>query len=586
MLKKIIATVCVIAMITAILSGCSFIYKNEQRDAEQPVAVVEYGGRVAYVTKGELATLFNQQGFMYISYYGWTAEKTFDQLLKSLSNNTLISLKAKDYLTNLPDVTLSNSTIGIDKPTVEQLIKEMEELLTDKEIMEAKIATNDIFREAFDEIVAEIEEEIRLANPVDEDEEEDADDEDEDNEDEEDEELPRPLPPKADEEVEIVIPDDFFTIIKAEIGNDSTPREALRRLNRAIEKQNRDYNYYYSNQLTSKVIERYREEFKKTIADPVEADIIARYNEMKAANLLAFAKDGAYKTALESNPKNVVYHPGYDIVEEKGYFYVKNILLKFSPEQEAELKKFKDQKVANEDAIIAFRAHLADQILVNVSNVDFDENEERSEDNPVFSRKDVPAATIIAEMQADLNAATTLAETIQVFIDWTYKVNDDPGMFNVLEEGKPDYLVPPAGLESPFVPEFTELSRALFELGEGAYGLGANELSYTVTDFGIHFILVTSIPFNYAEKKGGNNDIFELAVIDDMNFLTLDAVIDNMTGQTLREYIFDTLHNEKVDNALTVSNNAFFRQHEETAITKHPKVYKDILKKAQELEEN
>lgn len=574
MLKKITAAILLIAFTLTVLSGCSFITKNEQRDNEQAVAEIRYGGRVAYVTKIELSNLYNQQGFYYIYYYGWTAEETFDQLTKSLSNSALLGLKAKEYLSTLEGVTLTSSTVGIDKPTTEQLIAEMEQLLTDKYIMEAKKETNKTFQEAYDELVKEIEEEKAIDKPEEEKEEEKE-------EKEEKEETVRPNPPKEDEDEEVIIPDDFFTIKTKELtAADEVGKEAIRRLKKSIGKQFKDYNYYYSNQLLSKVIERYKDEYKKELADPTDAEIEERYNEMLNKNISAFSLKGAYAEALKKDPKPVIYHPGYDIKELKGYFFVKNILLKFSDDQTDLLNKFKEGKVANEEAVKVYRDYLANQIKVNVSNPEFDSEKDESEENQKFARKDVPVNTILDEIKADLNASVTLKEKIEKFVDWTYLVNDDPGMFTNMAEGKPDYLVTPEGEKSDYVEEFTALARGLFQKGEGAYGLNPNELSYCVTDYGIHLIMVSYIPFNYAEKQGTN----QVGILEGKNVNTLDAIIDNVKGQTLKEYIFDILKEEKAENAITVVNRDLYIKYKETAVTTYPKVYKDMLKEAKKLE--
>jgi len=344
----------------------------------------------------------------------------------------------------------------------------------------------------------------------------------------------------------------------------------------------RDYNYYYSNQLQAQVIERYKDEFKATLSDPTEAEITARYNEMLALNLQSFAVEGNYAAAIEANYKNVVYHPGYNVAEEKGYFFVMNILLKFSDEQSDMLTKFTDAKVANEDAIEAYRAYLATLITVNVSNTEYDESiDENAETNPMYSRPNVAVQTILDEMEVELNAATTVAERIEIFKKWTYLVNDDDGAFKAIEDGKPGYLVTPNGMTSSYVPEFTELARGLAERGEGSYGLADGDLTYCVTDYGIHILLVTYYPFDYSEKAG--LDPVQIVVDDEMNLLTLDAVIDNEKGTTLREYIFDMLKDEKATNMQTNVNTELYGANKDS-ILKYPKIYKDILKEAEKLE--
>jgi hypothetical protein len=592
MVKKITAAVILICMLSIVLSGCSFLYKNEQRDGEQAIAVVSYGGRVAYVTKSELNAVYNQSGYLYIYYYGWTAEETFEQLIDSLSYNALLGLKAKDYLTNeVSGITLTHSTVGNDKPTTAEKIAEMEEMLTKKYLKAAVEATNTTFRDAYDDFVEEINEENALAN--------DTDDEEEDEEEEEETVEPRVQPTKEEEEEDeanIVVPDKFFTTIAAEIAAMPTATteekelkkvavEALRRINKSLADTYRDYDYYYSNQLLTQVIERYKDEYKATLEDPTEAEILARYNEMLASNISSFATDGNYATALDSGDyEKVIYHPGYSVNDEKGYFYVMNILMKFSDEQSDMLAKFTDSEVANEDAIKVYRDYLATLIKVNVSNTEYDSEIGETEDNKMYDRENIAVDTILGEMEAELNAATTVAERIEIFKKWTYLVNDDPGAFTAISDGKPGYLVTPEGVKSSYVTEFTDLARSLSAVGEGAYGLNAGQLSYCVTDYGIHVMLVSYYPFDYA-NKAGQDPLLIMVDTENRNILTLNYVVDIVKGTTLREYITDILKEEKATNMQTVLNRQLYGENKDKIET-FPKVYKDLLKEAQKLEKD
>ncbi len=102
MKKKLIvlvALVLVVAVLTSLLVGCDEIFKkNETRDANQVVASVSYKGVTANVYKFELESSFNNYAYVYVNYYGLTYEAATEYLLRSLAQQRLITLYAKDVV--------------------------------------------------------------------------------------------------------------------------------------------------------------------------------------------------------------------------------------------------------------------------------------------------------------------------------------------------------------------------------------------------------------------------------------------------------------------------------------------------------
>ena len=119
MKKKLIvmiALVLVVAIFTTLLVGCDEIFKkNETRDANQVVASVSYKGRTAEVYKFELESSFNSYAYLYVNYYGFTYEQAADYLVRSLAQQRLLNLYAKDVVldyvkANHPDKIDANVT--------------------------------------------------------------------------------------------------------------------------------------------------------------------------------------------------------------------------------------------------------------------------------------------------------------------------------------------------------------------------------------------------------------------------------------------------------------------------------------------
>ncbi|MBQ9276886.1 MAG: InlB B-repeat-containing protein, partial [Clostridia bacterium] len=102
MKKKLIvlvALVLVVAVMTSLLVGCDEIFKkNETRDANQVVASVSYKGVTANVYKFELESSFNNYAYIYVNYYGLTYEAATEYLLRSLAQQRLVTLYAKDVV--------------------------------------------------------------------------------------------------------------------------------------------------------------------------------------------------------------------------------------------------------------------------------------------------------------------------------------------------------------------------------------------------------------------------------------------------------------------------------------------------------
>ena len=107
-MKKRIAILLVLLLVVSVcvgaLVGCDAIISlNEERDAKQVVATVNYAGQTAEVYKYELAMSFNSYAYIYNAYYGMTYQQAADYLLQSLAQRELLVLFAKDTLVKMDD---------------------------------------------------------------------------------------------------------------------------------------------------------------------------------------------------------------------------------------------------------------------------------------------------------------------------------------------------------------------------------------------------------------------------------------------------------------------------------------------------
>ena len=140
------------------------------------------------------------------------------------------------------------------------------------------------------------------------------------------------------------------------------------------------YDYYLNSAYESQVLTKYQNLMGKDYvltADNIKSLVAAQREDYIAKNKEAFKFNTTtgYASAL-STLSSLVYHPE----SEKGYGYVYNILLKFSDEQTAALTAYKKAQ-SNTDVIAAYRNALAKEILVNVTNPDYDADAEKEARN-------------------------------------------------------------------------------------------------------------------------------------------------------------------------------------------------------------
>lgn len=132
MKKKLIlatAIVLLLAISVTMFVGCDeIIKKNEERDATQIVATVNYREKTDYVYKYELQSVFNSYAYAYVNYYGMTYEEVANTLVKSLAQQKLLNLFALYKVADLQSVSVPSKA---------------EELLSKSEINKAINDAND-----------------------------------------------------------------------------------------------------------------------------------------------------------------------------------------------------------------------------------------------------------------------------------------------------------------------------------------------------------------------------------------------------------------------------------------------------------
>lgn len=614
-IKKFLAVILVTIIAITVFAGCDVITKNEERDYNQSLATVKYAGLTSTVTKGEFNESFNSLAYYYVYYYGYTVDEAADAILDSLAQRKLLILYVRDEIAKL------NS-----KPNT----VDVSELLTEVEKNEAVKSANESMAKWYKQVFEEL---WKEANSTDDTTDDTTDD---DKVDETDKIAARPTrPDKKEAEVDYNKPldpakaeikffekpyKDLYTekewdeLNKVEGKADYIPK-ALNELKKQLADNYKSYDYYLNSAYETQLISKYKRELVKDF-NPDDAAIQAEYERYVSLNKEKFSieTEANYKTAISSSLTNTVYHP----TSEHGYGYVFNILFKFSDEQSTELKNFTAGQ-PDKTIVEKYRAQLANKIEVMKSNPDYDPDEvceecekaqkDNNDPNKYCTKEKCNARPyevdsegnikkynvmdVINELTAKLDAATTFEAKREIATQYVYMVNDDTGMYNTSSNNAitgngNGYLITPKGKDSSFVAEFTTLGRALIngesdiegvaydELTNKGYdinGKGLGAYGWCVTDYGIHFMFVSYIPY----------DTTVSGVADDL--IPLDYIVyygrsddDNDNDKKLRDVIVQDLKSKNTEARYQIAAQNAIAANKDNSISRNKKAWEKTVK--------
>lgn len=614
-IKKFLAVILVTIIAITVFAGCDVITKNEERDYNQSLATVKYAGLTSTVTKGEFNESFNSLAYYYVYYYGYTVDEAATSILDSLAQRKLLILYVRDEIAKSQGV--ANTTAVAD-------------LLNAVEKNEAVKSANESMAKWYKQVFEEL---WKEANSTDDTTDDTTDD---DKVDETDKIAARPTrPDKKEGEVDYTKPldpakaeikffekpyKDLYTekewdeLNKVEGKADYIPK-ALNELKKQLADNYKSYDYYLNSAYETQLISKYKRELSKDF-NPDDAAIQAEYERYVSLNKEKFSieTEANYKTAISSSLTNTVYHP----TSEHGYGYVFNILFKFSDEQSTELKNFTAGQ-PDKTIVEKYRAQLANKIEVMKSNPDYDPDEvceecekaqkDNNDPNKYCTKEKCNARPyevdsegnikkynvmdVINELTAKLDAATTFEAKREIAAQYVYMVNDDTGMYNTssnnaITAGGNGYLIAPKGKDSSFVAEFTTLGRALIngesdiegvaydELKNKGYdinGKGLGAYGWCVTDYGIHFMFVSYIPY----------DTTVSGVADDL--IPPDYIVyygreddENDKNKTLRDVIVQDLKSKNTEARYQIAAQNAIAANKDNSISRNKKVWEKTVK--------
>lgn len=592
-IKKFLAVILVTIIAITVFAGCDVITKNEERDYNQSLATVKYAGLTSTVTKGEFNESFNSLAYYYVYYYGYTVDEAADAILDSLAQRKLLILYVRDEIAKL------NS-----KPNT----VDVSELLTEVEKNEAVKSANESMAKWYKQVFEELWKEANSTDDTTD------DTKDDDKVDETDKIAARPTrPAKKEAEVDYNKPldpakaeikffekpyKDLYTekewdeLNKVEGKADYIPK-ALNELKKQLADNYKSYDYYLNSAYETQLISKYKRELGEKF-DPDKDAIKNEYYKYVSLNKEKFSIEtkANYKAAISSSLTNTVYHPS----TEHGYGYVFNILFKFSDEQSTELKNFTAGQ-PDKTIVEKYRAQLANKIEVMKSNPDYDPDEvceecekaqkDNNDPNKYCTKEKCNARPyevdsegnikkynvmdVINELTAKLDAATTFEAKREIAAQYVYMVNDDTGMYNTssnnaITAGGNGYLISPQEDDKTYVEEFSKKGRELVNNGLGSYG-------WCVTDYGIHFMFVSYIPY----------DTTVSGVADDL--IPLDYIVyygrsddDNDNDKKLRDVIVQDLKSKNTEARYQIAAQNAIAANKDNSISRNKKAWEKTVK--------
>lgn len=366
----------------------------------------------------------------------------------------------------------------------------------------------------------------------------------------------------------------------AEKKGDSYMADAWRRVNENLNSANKMLTDLYASQFESAVLSALQAELYNQADRAFAASDAAVAAEYKY--LYATAKDSytgaadddkaAFIEAVGEGTDSLYYYPAIDDIGN--YYYVYQILFSFTDEQAAFIE---EELGDDEEAIEEFTQLIFRRLKTQPSDPGYDAENydpEDAEAKEPFGEEEL-VSDVIGKLESVLGKiyagqALTEAEdgydyaaeqldtpekrsaaAIDVFLDYLYRYNDDPGIFN----NAYGYLMTADPEDSGWVDAFNELGDAVFKVENAGLGSGTGlvgnafgadgKLAWKASNYGIHLMMVSATPF-----KGVTGELV-LPATDAEIVAYLKGRTNPDTGESMYGVITDGL---KSENRTTVYN--------------------------------
>jgi|GEM_PF-2109059 len=429
---------------------------------------------------------------------------------------------------------------------------------------------------------------------------------------------------------------------KAALKEYKIANTAMNRVTNYLKENYRNFDYYLYSGFMSQ-LENAVEHLVNAETVITKAELEAKYDEQVAKEL-----EGYYSTPYGSDSitKETIVHKSYDatVGNNKGYYYVTQILIRFDEATLAKAVDFDKEKVANEEAFNAYLNSLLPEVTAYTFNPDYDkdatcENEKcdcprcvnySGKEHYVFDSLEkwyglyegddfddpcvdengettctcvacptqkyadkVNAMDYIAKISQDLDSAATIQEKLAKFNEYVNLINTDSGIFSNIKDGKIGYLMTPEGIDSGMIKAFEEKCDELALNGVGSYGYTIGE--YSTDKYGIHFIMVTEFVTDESNgtitdidgeycKLGLDyvTDIYAEKEEDETPVILDGSVLKELVPGSIGYYLWQDMYEQARSTKIGDFRKAFLNEYAEKSINYYPKAYKSLIKDIQD----
>ena len=447
--------ICLLLTSSFVFSGCSLVQKNVEKYLNRSVATA---GEIE-ISKQDLITAYNNSGYQYVQYYGYTSEEALKITIDNLINREILIAKAKEIIT-------------------ENANGEM--VYSGRVIFNKNVWQNAVWQETFESInkqIKEIEDEIKLAKGI----EVDDDDEEEEND----------FEPFEDYEKKVKYEDGVWSLIEPELdpaeesattvggfvqdetGDSEISAKAFKRY---IKKLTLNYkskhlkvsdlktvtesefaNLYsnlnlseeekiafvyeleriqeiYNNNKYITEFQNVYERYIQVIDDDFNKKVVNYYKQLVGRSYETYEQESfedsyskyvEFMSSTDNDPSTVYYHKDYGVNEsgeKKAFVAVSHVLIKLSDEQLEEISALKSDLesgvISQEQYDTSYQAVL-NRTKVKAKDEDGNETDEEK-----------TVAEVYAEIKSTLDSLSSVEDKAAAFNKFIYKYGQDGGMTN------------------------------------------------------------------------------------------------------------------------------------------------------------
>lgn len=576
--------ICLLLSSSFAFTGCSLVQRNTEKYLNRTVATA---GENIEISKQDLITAYNNYGYQYVQYYGYTAEKAIKTVLDGLIDRQIVLEKAKELIT-------------------ENANKEM--VYNGQVIFNKNVWQNALWQDTFDSVNEQIK---NIENEITETE-DDEEDEEESNEFDAYKEYEKKVSyedgvwttttPKLEpaEENELTVADfvqdetgdaevsakafkRYIKKLTLNYKNKNLTIEDLKNVNQAqfdavysnlglttsekvafIYELERIYNIHEENKYTTELQNVY-ERYIQVIDNAFNKKVVDYYKQLVESSYETYMSETfddsyeAYVSAMQDDPSKVYYHRDYGTNENgelRKFVAVSHVLIKLSDEQ---LEEISELKTSLNTGVISQQEYDVEYQKVLDKTVVHERDEEGKETEVTKT-----VAEVMAEISADLAQYSTTEEKAVAFNKYIYKYGQDTGMINATHyySVNLDTTVSDT-MTKNFADASRELANAMPQGGNLSDPIFVSQDNYS----GYHIIFNAGLFDNELTIEQVRN----LDHTDADKLYTMKLMLG--TNKTMYDFIYDTIYSSTWSN---YQNSIIDTAKQNLVVTYYVNAYEDL----------